>query len=294
MLQNITHKKQSSLLVTWLFIIASLFATTILLYLYLLNFYRSAGPLLASENGILTQIVFWSLMGALSHLLMAGLQRVKKKQETFYLHDVLLQALQILVAPLIAVFLFSILYSNIQNVPVDNGYIVLSFVSGLLTIQLFMSLKRRQEGLNEPIDVFTHPTPEKTILVSQEAEETKTTWQEENYGFTATSDLFITLELNPVGLFEDVKKELRQRGFAATSVSLQKEGNEDIMNVKKTSDEMFPVYYIEALDQGNYIVRAMLSVRMKDNSIVNLFGEQRIFLSGNDIDLKLPLQKLKA
>jgi hypothetical protein len=293
MLQNIAHKKQSSLLVTWLFIIASLFATTILLYLYLLNFYRSAGSLLASENSILTRIVFWSLMGALSHLLIVGLQRVKKKQETFYLHDVLLQALQILVAPLIAIFLFSVLYSNVQNVPFDNGYIVLSFVSGLLTIQLFLSLKQRQESLNEAPNFFTHPSTEQITAASPETEEAEAEWREENYGFTATSDLFITLDLNPLGLFEDVKKELRQKGFAATSVSLQKEGQEDIMNAKKTNDEMFPVYYLEDLEQGNYMIRAMLSVRMKDSSIVNLFGEQKVSLSGDDMDIKLPLGKLK-
>jgi hypothetical protein len=293
MLQNITHKKPSSLLITWLFIIASLFATSILLYLYLLNFYRSAGSLLASENGIFTRIVFWSLMGALSHLLIVGLQRVKKKQEIFYLHDVLLQALQILVAPLIAILLFSILYSNVQNVPFDNGYIVLSFVCGLLTIQLFLSLKQKQEGQNELHD-FALPPAEYITAGTPQTEKVEQEWQEENYGFTATSDLFITLELNTLGLFEDVKKELRQKGFAATSVSLQKEGQEDIMNAKKTADELFPVYYLENLDQDTYTIRAMLSVRMKDNSIVNLFGEKKVLLSGDDIDIKLLLQKLKV
>jgi len=65
------------------------------------------------------------------------------------------------------------------------------------------------------------------------------------------------------------------------------------MNAKKTNDEMFPVYYLEDLEQGNYMIRAMLSVRMKDSSIVNLFGEQKVSLSGDDMDIKLPLGKLK-
>jgi hypothetical protein len=181
----------------------------------------------------------------------------------------------------------------VQNTPFDNGYIVLSFVSGLLTIQLFLSLKRSQEAQHGKQEPFAHTPAENTVTPPHETVEAEPEWHEESYGFMATSDVFITLELNPAGLFEDVKKELRQKGFAATSVSLQKEGQEDIMNAKKTSDEMFPVYYLEDLEQGSYIIRAMLSVRMKDNSIVNLFGEQEVFLNGDDIDIKLPLQKLK-
>jgi hypothetical protein len=56
---------------------------------------------------------------------------------------------------------------------------------------------------------------------------------------------------------------------------------------------MFPVYHLENLEQGNYTVRAMLSLRMKDNSIVNLFGEQKAVLNGEDSEVKLALQKLK-
>jgi hypothetical protein len=294
MLQNIIHKKQYSLLITWLCIIAGIFATIVVLYLYLLHFYKSSASFWGSRNGILIRIVFWSLTGALSHLFIIGFQNLKKKHEEFYLQDILLQILLVLIAPLIAIFLFSVLYSNFESVPFDNGYIVLSFVSGLLTIQLFLLLRQRQDTEPQKHELFfAHPETQDIPVATEQTDEVRSEWQEENYGFSATSDIFITLELNPTGLFEDVKKELRQKGFAATSVSIQKEGQEGIMNAKKTGDDMFPVYHLEDLEQGNYTVRAMLSLRMKDNSIVNLFGEQKAVLNGEDSEVKLALQKLK-
>jgi len=230
-------------------------------------------------------VIFWSLLGALVNILLSAIAAVRKK-ETVSGFSIVIEVLQLISAPLIAVAFFALLYSETADETQNQEFIVLSFVTGLFSGYLFLPLKRSAIAELVTTPVFSEPAAYPEPVTAQH-------WEEEQpYGLLSLATVTIMLELDDAGLFFDEKREIEKTGFEYASVSLQSVTGGEIITAVKVITGNSIRYAADDVEQGTYLVRAMQSMRMQDHSLLNLFGEVQLTVNDADVVLTIQLRKL--
>lgn len=98
----------------------------------------------------------------------------------------------------------------------------------------------------------------------------------------------IGIFLDSSNLFEDVKIEVLQNGFDNATVSLQCVDNGDIITAVTKGANQFIAGNIPT---GKYIIRALHSQRLADNTMLNLFGEQTVYIHYDEQHVELAIKK---
>ncbi|HRO43382.1 MAG TPA: hypothetical protein PL009_11155 [Flavipsychrobacter sp.] len=273
-----------SLAVKWLCAVAVILTTLVISYLYLHEIYPGQPYFWLSNNGLMAEVIFWSLFGALSNVFISMIGATSKRSNLFDKKSIGFHSFQIVIAPFFAFFLFSAVFYLNERETFDKSFILLSFVAGLLSghlLLLFTSYSKHspRELAFAPYHPAASPPHVETEIP---------------YGLAIASTIVIKLELDDAALFFDEKKELLAKGFESASVSIQKEGAGDIINASKNGVATSVTFIVDDVEKGKYTIRAMQSLKLKDNSVLNLFGEQEIEVLEDEENLILYLKKLAA
>lgn len=100
----------------------------------------------------------------------------------------------------------------------------------------------------------------------------------------------IDLRLDLSGLQDDEKSQLQQIGFQKAIVTLHNVNGKDIIPAKKLEEDT-STFVASDVKPGIYIARATLSQKLKDNHIVNLFGEKTAYVTADKPGLELHVKK---
>lgn len=103
----------------------------------------------------------------------------------------------------------------------------------------------------------------------------------------------IDLKLDLSGLFEEEKSELLRLGFSKAIVTLHNVNGKDIIPAKKLNEDT-TTFVAYGVRPGIYIARATLSQRLKDEHIINLFGEKTAYVTEDKPGLELYVKKYEA
>lgn len=283
------RKKRFSFVKLWLILILFLSLSVVVLYSFL-HKQHPAFRFWLQKDRLLIEVVIWSLFGALTSMLISAITLVRAKID-LPLRYFLLQLLQILSAPILAVILFSVLYHWGASDTFDKSFILLSFIAGLLPGYLLAAITKASPEQQFAMATFH---TEQVSDVNAEAEKQTYEFQEDlSYGLLTTVTVRIKLELDDAGLFFDEKKEVIKKGFDHASVSLQSVHGGEIITAERILTGHQHLYLSEQVEPGTYLIRAMQSIRMSDNTLLNLFGEQEIPVSGDEINTVIYLRKLE-
>lgn len=103
----------------------------------------------------------------------------------------------------------------------------------------------------------------------------------------------IDLKLDLSGLIDEEKTQLQKVGFNKAIVTLHNVNGKDIIPAKKLSEDM-TTFVASDVKPGIYIARATLSQRLKDDHIINLFGEKTAYITEDKPGLELYVKKYEA
>lgn len=152
------------------------------------------------------------------------------------------------------------------------------------------------EEINEPEEQIEEPkvekeeddsiisTPPQTVV---EGKEKRPAHENE------IEEVAIDLMLDFSGLFEEEKDEIQQTGFSKAIVTLHNVNGKDIIPARKLTDDM-TTFVANNVKPGIYIARATLSQRMRNNQIMNLFGEKTAYITEDKPGLELFVKKYEA
>lgn len=107
------------------------------------------------------------------------------------------------------------------------------------------------------------------------------------------SEVDIDLKLDFSGLFDEERAQLQRLGFSRAIVTLHNVNGKDIIPAKKASEDM-TTFVAHDVKPGIYIARATLSQRLRDDQIVNLFGEKTAYITEDKPGLELFVKKYEA
>lgn len=103
----------------------------------------------------------------------------------------------------------------------------------------------------------------------------------------------IDLKLDLSGLFDEERAELQRLGFSKAIVTLHNVNGKDIIPAKKVNEDL-TTFVAHDVKPGIYIARATLSQRLKDEQIINLFGEKTAYITADKPGLELYVKKYEA
>ncbi len=107
------------------------------------------------------------------------------------------------------------------------------------------------------------------------------------------SEVDIDLKLDLSGLFDEERNQLNRLGFSKAIVTLHNVNGKDIIPAKKVSEDM-TTFVASDVKPGIYIARATLSQRLRDDHIINLFGEKTAYITEDKPGLELFVKKYEA
>lgn len=103
----------------------------------------------------------------------------------------------------------------------------------------------------------------------------------------------IDLKLDFSGLFDEERTQLQKLGFSKAIVTLHNVNGKDIIPAKKLNEDM-TTFVATDVKPGIYIARATLSQRLRDDQIINLFGEKTAYITEDKPGLELYVKKYEA
>lgn len=103
----------------------------------------------------------------------------------------------------------------------------------------------------------------------------------------------IDLKLDFSGLFDEERTQLQRLGFSKAIVTLHNVNGKDIIPAKKLNEDM-TTFVAADVKPGIYIARATLSQRLRDDQIINLFGEKTAYITEDKPGLELYVKKYEA
>lgn len=124
----------------------------------------------------------------------------------------------------------------------------------------------------------------------QDEQVTKTANLNEN---NELEEVDIDLKLDFSGLFDEERTELQKMGFSKAIVTLHNVNGKDIIPAKKLNEDM-TTFVASGVRPGIYIARATLSQRLRDDNIINLFGEKTAYITEDKPGLELYVKKYEA
>ncbi len=103
----------------------------------------------------------------------------------------------------------------------------------------------------------------------------------------------IDLKLDLSGLYDEEKSELQKLGFKKAIVTLHNVNGKDIIPAKKLGEDT-STFVAKGVRPGIYIARATLSQKLKDDNIINLFGEKTAYVTVDKPGLELFVKKYQS
>jgi hypothetical protein len=273
------------------------------------------------------EIISWTIIGVLCSLLFAigSIVRKKSDEQDFNPNEIIYQVAKIFYAPFIAVIII-LAYTYFTNgltlnISAGEGVIVFSFIAGFYSGRVMNFLDRLKQLLipgsytinnNEATEKYIReqlaktPKPFVNPLLqgetigspapAQAAPESIEDFEyipEKKTDDKEISEVDIDLKLDLNGLYDTEKEELQKVGFNRAIVTLHNVNGKDIIPAKR--NEKNPSRFIaHGVKPGIYIARATLSQRLKDDYIINLFGEKTSYVTIDKPGLELFVKKYES
>lgn len=288
--------------------------------LRLRSFFWLSGKLLYAE------VVSWVIFGVLCSLLFFIGKNVGKEDGISF-RAIMYQSARLLYAPFAAVILV-LLYSYLKDdatlhVEASELIIIFGFILGFYSgtvLELMDRVRGNIVNVPQPVVVMQavqaeageEITPVATTAGHTVAEETiqeeKEEPVEEEYfkedaqptrkrsllnEDNEISEVDIDLKLDFSGLFDEERNQLNRLGFSKAIVTLHNVNGKDIIPAKKVSEDM-TTFVASDVKPGIYIARATLSQRLRDDHIINLFGEKTAYITEDKPGLELFVKKYEA
>ncbi len=278
---------------------------------------------------VYTEIIFWVIIGVLCSLLfsISSVARKTRADENngFNSQEIIYQVAKLLYAPFIAIVLV-LAYSYYKdgttlNINTSEGVIVFAFITGFYSGRVMNFLDRlKQLILPAAYDGKESSVPETNTAAVQEPkpfinpllQEEKSQLQTTGIAVDKNGEIIetvinkkpaddreigevdIDLRLDGSGLFDDEKSELQELGFNRAIVTLHNVNGKDIIAAKRVSDKNPARFIANGVKPGIYIARATLSQRLKDDHIINLFGEKTSYVTVDKPGLELYVKKYES
>ncbi len=218
------------------------------------------------------------------------------------------------------------------NIDANEGVIVFAFVAGLYSGRVMGFMDKLKQlllpsgNIKQAHAEVTTPAKAHTVVVKEEqpkvvttattssktvkAEEKRVTDEEilremdSNYmppveeekkkgDESEIGEVDIDLKLDFSGLFDEERDELQRKGFSKAIVTLHNVNGKDIIPAKKHEDDT-STFVANDVKPGIYIARATLSQRLKDDHIINLFGEKTAYVTIDKPGLELYVKKYES
>lgn len=143
---------------------------------------------------------------------------------------------------------------------------------------------------DEPeVEYFENVPPAKEDTATATSTKKKSLLNENN----ELEEVEVDLKLDFSGLFDEEREHLQRLGFNKTIVTLHNVNGRDIIPAQKRDDHS-TLFIANDVKPGIYIARATLSVRIKDDHIINLFGEKTAYITEEKPGLELYVKKYEA
>lgn len=281
-----------------------------------------------SGTMVYAEVVAWSIFGVLCGLLFFAGNAIRKggtQREMIY------QMARLFYAPFAAIILV-LAYGYIKgdatlHLQANAGILIFAFLLGLYSGTVMEMLDRIRNAVfpsgvpntaePEPQTVHLPPQPwlkenstqpSTATPVSPLPTETTTHTHLKDIPVTNTEavtqkrrmnddheidEVAIDLKLDFSGLFDEERAQLNRLGFSKAIVTLHNVNGKDIIPAKKASDDM-TTFVASEVKPGIYIARATLSQRLRDDQIINLFGEKTAYITEDKPGLELFVKKYEA
>lgn len=141
----------------------------------------------------------------------------------------------------------------------------------------------------EPEEEHIEPAQQYPPVQEVKQKERRKAVNEEN----EINEVDIDLKLDFSGLFDEERSQLQRLGFNRAIVTLHNVNGKDIIPAKKLDEDM-TTFVATDVKPGIYIARATLSQRLRDDQIVNLFGEKTAYITEDKPGLELYVKKYEA
>lgn len=281
---------------------------------------------------VYVEIIFWVIIGVICSLLFA-LGNAVKRESGFKPNEIIYQIAKLFYAPFSAIIIV-LAYSYFKNdttlnIDANEGVIVFAFIVGLYSGRVMGFLDKLKQlllpdGSNKEQEVkYVSAIHSPTIRGEVSAKKQVATTQKvekEGYEKVVTDkdileemdsaympkpeekkerddseieEVDIDLKLDFSGLFDEEKSELQQKGFSKAIVTLHNVNGKDIIPARKHDDDT-STFVANDVKPGIYIARATLSQRLKDDHIINLFGEKTAYVTIDKPGLELFVKKYES
>lgn len=275
------------------------------------SYFWLAGPLIYAE------VVFWVVIGVVCSLLFgAGNALRRSNRRGFDNKQIMYQVAKLFYAPFLTiVILLAYNYFNHNTTLSTNlgqGIIVFAFIAGFFSGR-FMNFMDRLKHLilpgsaNENEVAYamaargTQQIPVTANVGQIEAvermkvdengeltEEVELTTRKKH---ADDIDVDVEVKLDISGLFDEEKEDILAKGFSKAIVTLHNVNGKEIIPAKKTGGDDTPIFTAYNVKPGIYIARATLSQKLKDDHIINLFGERTSYVTADKPGLELYIRK---
>lgn len=274
------------------------------------SYFWLTGPLVYLE------IVFWVTIGVLCSILFSiGSVLRRPGPDSFHSKEIIYQVAKMFYAPFSAIVIV-LAYSYFKddttlNIDATEGVIVFAFIVGFYSGRVMNFLDRLKQVLlpsaNLRPDAFNpyyagqpqaaapqaavvnventgaQPSPETVVAVPAKPVDDKD-----------IKEVDIDLKLDLSGMGEDEKDALEKLGFNKAIVTLHNVNGRDIIPARRADDKSSTTFIATDVKPGIYIARATLSQKLKDDHIVNLFGERTAYVTVDKPGLELYVRKYES
>jgi hypothetical protein len=257
------------------------------------------------------EIVFWSIIGVICSMLFTAGIISKSAVDTkshFNANEIPYQIAKLFYAPfctIIIVLAYNyIKHRNVIEVNTNEGMLVFSFIAGLFAGRLMNVLERIKDILM-PENVFNEAEASLSFSAAVKAapkrQETEGPQRISNnvpdvadvYS-TTVGEVGIELKLDLSGMFDEEKNEILEEGFDRAVVTLHSVNGREIITARKTGDNQVPTFLATNIEPGIYIVRCTLTQTLRDDYIINLFGEKTAYITRDNKHIDLYIKKYEA
>lgn len=280
------------------------------------------------------EIIFWVIFGVICSLLFSVGNVVRRTDKAgFNSNQIIYQVAKLFYAPFSAIIIV-LAYSYFKNsttlnIDASEGVIVFAFVAGLYSGRVMNFFDKAKQVLlpsgshevngtevvrETPSPVVDsketksystvrpkeyHPQVDKAtvtdadILKEMDAADRRKFANSDDEDEKGIEEVDIDLKLDLSGLFDEEKSELQKLGFKKAIVTLHNVNGKDIIPAKKLGEDT-STFVAKGVRPGIYIARATLSQKLKDDNIINLFGEKTAYVTVDKPGLELFVKKYQS
>lgn len=280
------------------------------------------------------EIVFWVIFGVICSLLFSVGNVVRRTDKLgFDPNQIIYQVAKLFYAPFSAIIIV-LAYSYFNNsttlnIDASEGIVVFAFIAGLYSGRVMNFFDKAKQvllpsgnnGVSDDVAVSDRPSPVATkkevkrnattkpkeyspqvdkatvtdadILKEMDAADRRSSASSDEDDAKGIEEVDIDLKLDLSGLYDEEKSELQKLGFKKAIVTLHNVNGKDIIPAKKLGEDT-STFVAKGVRPGIYIARATLSQKLKDDNIINLFGEKTAYVTVDKPGLELYVKKYQS